>query len=102
MFKLTSDSYVVVLAVDNTPSISVKVDHKPLRRLIVDGDRETTTGPRFSGSGLPQFIAKGAIPICFGYVLNVCKLFISQTRVERGVYLRKNNARCQVRSKAWS
>lgn len=70
--------------------------YTPLRRLMVDGDLDTTTGPRFSGSGLPQSIAKGSIPVCLGYVL------IDYIRLLRSlgfhITLRKDDARGKPRS----
>src|ERR1700744_381915 len=40
----------------------------PLRLFTVDGLCDTTTGPRFCGSGLPQSIVTGWTPAWLGYV----------------------------------
>ncbi len=36
---------------------------------ILDGDRDTTIGPRWRASAAPQCMGSGLMPICFGYVL---------------------------------
>jgi len=39
------------------------------RLRMVEGERDTTIGPLWSGSAAPQLMGSGLMPICLGYVL---------------------------------